>query len=97
MGIFRRRKSSVKKIAQQLDALQSELTALRKGSRKLVDGVGKAAGDALNAAQATYNDVGKWTAANVSSARRSVRSQPVTACLVSLGAGAVLGALFLRR
>jgi ElaB/YqjD/DUF883 family membrane-anchored ribosome-binding protein len=97
MGIFRRRKSGVKKIATQLDALQSELSALRKDARELVNGVGEAAESAVDAAQAACGDVGKWTAGNVSSARHSVRNQPLTACLVSLGAGAVLGALFLRR
>jgi ElaB/YqjD/DUF883 family membrane-anchored ribosome-binding protein len=97
MGIFRRRKTGVKKIAAQLDSLQSELSALRKDARELVNGVGEVAGSAVDAAQGAYSDVGKWTKGNIASARHSVRNQPLAACLVSLGAGAVLGALFLRR
>jgi ElaB/YqjD/DUF883 family membrane-anchored ribosome-binding protein len=87
----------MKKVEAQLDALQSELSSLNKDARKIASHVGNAAGNAFEAAETAYNDMGKWTANNVKTMRGSVRNQPLTACLVSLGAGAVLGALFLRR
>jgi ElaB/YqjD/DUF883 family membrane-anchored ribosome-binding protein len=97
MGLFRRRKRGVRKVEAQVEAIQSELSALRKDAGALAGNIGKAAGNAIEAAEAAYDDMEKWTTANVSSMRGSVRNQPLTACLVSLGAGALLGALFLRR
>jgi ElaB/YqjD/DUF883 family membrane-anchored ribosome-binding protein len=43
------------------------------------------------------DDVETWTNDNLDSARESVRAQPLSAMLLSLGAGALLGAIFLRR
>ena len=97
MGLFRRKKRGLKKVEEQLDVLQSELTSLQKDARAIAGTIGKAAGDAIDAAEDAYNGVGKWTVNNVKTVRGSVRDQPLTAVLVSLGAGAVLGALFLRR
>jgi hypothetical protein len=97
MGLFRRKKRGMKKVEAQIDALQSELSSLQKEARSIAGQVGKAAGNAVDAAEAAYNGVEQWTSENVKSVRGSVRDQPLTACLVSLGAGAVLGALFLRR
>jgi ElaB/YqjD/DUF883 family membrane-anchored ribosome-binding protein len=97
MGLFRRKKRGLKKVEAQLDALQSELSSLQKDARALAGSVGKAAGEAIEVASEAYNDVEKWTTNNVRSMRGSVRNQPLTACLVSLGAGAVLGAILLRR
>ncbi|HEY3779402.1 MAG TPA: hypothetical protein VGL35_15225 [Rhizomicrobium sp.] len=98
MGIFRRRtKNDVRKIADQLESLQSELTALRKDARKLTDGLSRTADAAVTTAEAAYDGVGNWTTDNVGLMREWSRNQPLTACLLSLGAGAVLGALFLRR
>jgi ElaB/YqjD/DUF883 family membrane-anchored ribosome-binding protein len=97
MGLFRRKKRGMKKIEAQIEALQSELSDLHKDARILARHAGKAAGEAIDAAEAAYNGMEKWTADNVHSMRGTVRNQPLTALLVSLGAGAVLGALFLRR
>lgn len=97
MGLFRQKKRGMKKVEAQIDAIQSELSGLQKDARALAGHVGKAAGEALDVAGAAYNGVGKWTTTNVRSMRGTVRDQPLTAVLVSLGAGAVLGALFLRR
>ena len=97
MRIFQRRPKGVRKIAAKFDQLQSDLAHLRKDARQLADGVGEAANSAIHAAGKAYNDAGRWTNGNIGAARTSVRSQPLTACLVSLGAGAVIGALFLRR
>jgi len=97
MGLFRRKKRGMKKVEAQLDALQSELNDLQKDARQLAGHVSKAAENAIDAAGAAYNDMEKWTTSNVRSVRGTVRNQPLTAVFVSLGAGAVLGALFLRR
>jgi len=43
------------------------------------------------------DEVETWTNDNLDSARESVRAQPLSAMLLSLGAGALLGAIFLRR
>jgi ElaB/YqjD/DUF883 family membrane-anchored ribosome-binding protein len=97
MGLFHRKKRGMKKVEAQIEALQSELSDLHKDARVLAGHVGKTAGDAIDAAEAAYNGMEKWTTNNVRSMRGTVRSQPLTAVLVSLGAGAVLGALFLKR
>jgi len=38
-----------------------------------------------------------WTNDNLDSARESVWAQPLAAIALSMGAGALLGAIFLRR
>jgi phage tail tape-measure protein len=97
MSIFGPRKRGARKIAAKFDALQSDLNALRKDARELASGVSDAAGGAVEAAQDAYNGMGKWTSGNMGSMRDTVRGQPLAACLVSLGVGAALGAIFLRR
>lgn len=95
MGIFRRSKAN--RVAAQLDELQSQLSTLRKDARHLSDGISKTAGVAMDTAGAAYQGVGKWTSDNVDNVCEWGRDQPLTACLVSFGIGAVLGAVFLRR
>lgn len=97
MRMFVRKPKGARKVAAKFDQLQSDINALRKDARQLAEGVGEAADDAIHAAGRAYSDVGKWTNGNIGSVRGSVRSQPLTACLVSLSAGALIGALFLRR
>jgi ElaB/YqjD/DUF883 family membrane-anchored ribosome-binding protein len=97
MRVLRGKKRHVQDIAAQVDALRSDLNALRKDARELANGVGAAAGSAVNAAEDAYGDIEKWTRDNIGSLRESVHDQPLIACLLSLGIGAVLGALFLRR
>ena len=95
MGIFRRSKAN--RVAAQLDELQSQLSALRKDAKHLSDGISRTAGVAMGTAGAAYQGVGKWTSDNVDNVCEWGRDQPLTACLVSFGIGAVLGAVFLRR
>lgn len=95
MGIFRRSKAN--RIATQLEELQSQLGTLRKDARHLTDGISKTAGVAMDTAEAAYQGVGKWTSDNVDNVCEWGRDQPLMACLVSFGIGAVLGAVFLRR
>jgi hypothetical protein len=97
MGIFRRRNRDVRRITDQLETLQSELSALRHDAKKLSDGLSKTAGAAVDTAEAAYDGAGNWASDNLGLMREWGRGQPLTALLVTLGAGAVLGALFLRR
>lgn len=98
MGIFRRNtRRDINKVAAQVEELQSQLSHLRKDARHLTDGLSKTAGAAMGTAEAAYQGVGKWTSDNVDNVCEWGHDQPLTACLVSLGIGAVLGALFLRR
>jgi len=39
----------------------------------------------------------EWTTENLDSLRENVREQPMTAVAISVGVGALLGAIFLRR
>lgn len=97
MSIFGRKKRSVRKIAAKFDALQSDLKALRKDAGELANGMSDAVGGAVEAAQGAYNGVERRAAGNIGSMRSTVRGQPLAACLVSLGIGAALGAIFVRR
>ncbi len=97
MSIFGGKKRGARKIAAKFDALQSDLNALRKDARELANGMSDAAGGAVEAAQEAYKGAEKWTSGNMGSMRNTVRGQPLAACLVSLGVGAALGAIFVRR
>jgi len=97
MGLFRRKKKGIKKVEAQIEALQSDLSDLRRQAGALAGNFSKVAGDAIGGAHAVYDGVENWTSDNARLVRGTVRNQPLTALLVSLGAGAVLGALFLRR
>jgi ElaB/YqjD/DUF883 family membrane-anchored ribosome-binding protein len=52
---------------------------------------------AEEAASQAAEDVEAWTNDNLDSVRETVRSQPLSAIALSMGAGALLGAIFLRR
>ena len=43
------------------------------------------------------DDVETWTNDNLDSARESVRAQPLAAVALSMGLGALIGAIFMRR
>ncbi|HEY3638834.1 MAG TPA: hypothetical protein VGK90_11855 [Rhizomicrobium sp.] len=85
------------RLTAQLEELQSELSNLRKDARHLSDGISRTAGVAVDTAEAAYQGVGKWTSDNVDTVSDWSREQPMAALLVTLGLGAVLGALFFRR
>jgi ElaB/YqjD/DUF883 family membrane-anchored ribosome-binding protein len=52
---------------------------------------------AEEAAARAADDVESWANGNLDVARKSIRSQPFSAIALSLGIGALLGAIFLRR
>jgi ElaB/YqjD/DUF883 family membrane-anchored ribosome-binding protein len=43
------------------------------------------------------DEVEGWASENVDSARETIRAQPLAACVLSMSAGALIGALLLRR
>jgi ElaB/YqjD/DUF883 family membrane-anchored ribosome-binding protein len=43
------------------------------------------------------HDVDKWANCNLNSARKSIRAKPVSALALSIGVGALIGAMFIRR
>lgn len=67
----------------------------------VVQSAGELAERALRLAEETAmdwaGDVEDWTSDNVESARDSVRTQPLAAIALAVGAGALIGAIFLRR
>ncbi len=91
-----------------LDALQSDIKGLAGDAG---DAANSRAHQAVRAAESVAerayrlaeetashmaDDVGTWTNDNLDSARDSIRAQPLSALLLSLGIGAIIGAIFLR-
>jgi ElaB/YqjD/DUF883 family membrane-anchored ribosome-binding protein len=103
----RRRKSNGNghDVQARLDALRDDLGALQKDLRGLLSDVGGTANgqvhDAVKGALSSVEDVAdrieEWGSDNLDSVRDVVRSQPLAAVALSMSAGALIGALFLRR
>ena len=93
----------------ELDAVQGDMKGLAGDVADVADGrVHLAMRNAENVAERAYrlaeeaveqaaNDVETWTNGNLDSVRESVRAQPLAAIGLSMGAGALLGAIFMRR
>jgi len=110
MAFRRRRKNSGngRDVQKRLSAVRADLDALQEDMRGLVSEVSGAAGhqmqgamtEALEAAVSTAQDaaerIGGWSNENLGGVREKVRNQPLAACVLSIGAGAILGALLLR-
>lgn len=88
-------------VESRLSALRQDLEALQEDMRGLGEGVGEAAQarltEALRATETLATQMQDWSNENLDSVRDSIREQPVAACLVSMGVGALLGVLLLRR
>jgi ElaB/YqjD/DUF883 family membrane-anchored ribosome-binding protein len=93
----------------ELNSLQVDMKNLAGDAGDVANGrVHLAIRNAENVAERAYHlaeeaaghavdDVETWTTDNLDSVRGSVRAQPLSAIALSVGAGALLGALFLRR
>ena len=100
-----RRKKNADTLEARLGALRDDLEALQTDMKGLADGVGDAASDRLNEMLQTTEDMAEqitaqvenWTSENTESLRETVREQPLLALALSMCAGALLGAIFLRR
>jgi ElaB/YqjD/DUF883 family membrane-anchored ribosome-binding protein len=89
----------------RLEALRDDLEALQSDMKGLAGGVGDAATARLNEmlrntedmADQISSQVEEWTNDNAEQLRETVREQPLMACAVAMGIGALLGVILLRR
>ncbi len=61
------------------------------------DRLNKALKDAEDMVDRLSDEVEEWATDNVDTARETIRNQPLAACVLSMSAGALIGALLLRR
>jgi ElaB/YqjD/DUF883 family membrane-anchored ribosome-binding protein len=104
--IMRRKKNGHKgdDVSARLKSMRSDLDALQENMRGLLNDVGDAAGDQVqgamrNAAQSAHGAVDRveeWGNESLDGMRKTVRGRPLAACALSVGAGALLGAILLR-
>ena len=94
--MFGRKKNGYHQIEERVDALKSDFDSLQKNLRGLATGAQKAVqertADLLNS-----DNLEEGTTENVGSLRDMIREQPLASCILSLSAGALIGALMLRR
>jgi hypothetical protein len=100
MALWQRR-NGARAIEARLDALKSDFQALQHDIRGLAGSVGDAASDMAHATnragESALENVGDWTNDSIGSLRDTVRKQPLASLVLSMSAGAVVGALLLRR
>lgn len=92
-------------VEARLEALKGDLDALQEDMRGLLtdvkgvasNGVTEAMQTARIAASEAAERVEDWANDNADSVRAAVRKQPLAACALSMSAGALIGALLLRR
>jgi ElaB/YqjD/DUF883 family membrane-anchored ribosome-binding protein len=96
MAIWRRR-SHARDIRTRLDALRTDFLALQEDMRGLAEGVGDAASDVVHTTNRAAENALDWTNDNIGSLQDSVRKQPLAAVVLSMSAGALVGALLSRR
>lgn len=96
-------------LRSDLDALQSDIKGLaddagdvtKDRARLAVRAAECVAERAMHLAEETASqmagEVENWASDNLDSARESIRAQPLSALVLSMGAGALFGAIFLRR
>jgi ElaB/YqjD/DUF883 family membrane-anchored ribosome-binding protein len=88
----------------RLNSLRADFDALQHDVRGLASDVGDAAtsqvqgfmSDASRTATETVDRVSEWGAENLAGVRTAVKTQPLAACMLSMSAGALIGALLLR-
>ena len=102
MALRRKRKSpgNGRDVQARLIALRADIDALQEDMRGLVTEVGGAASEqvqgALSSAQDAVERIEDWGTENIGGMREAVRTQPLAACVLSMSAGALIGALLLR-
>ena len=91
-------------VQARLGALRADLDCLQQDMRALVSDVGEAASEqvhgavngAMESASEAVERVEEWGNENLEPVREAVRTQPLAACMLSMSAGAIIGALLLR-
>jgi hypothetical protein len=80
-----------------MSAVRADLGALQRDLRGLMNEFGGAAArEVRGTVDATVGRLEAWGSENIAGVRNAVRSQPLKACVLSIGAGALIGALLLR-
>ena len=99
--VFWRRRSTAREIEAQLNALKSDFQALQHDIRGLAGSVSEAAADMARAtdkaAENALESMGDWTNDSIGALEDVVRKQKLASMVLSMGAGALVGALLLRR
>jgi hypothetical protein len=102
---WRRRRRGADHLEKRLSALQSDLERLQEDLKGIAFAGGEVASEtmaeALDSAQAgarlvatrAAGHIGSWTNGNLDPVRDQVRAQPLASVLLSVGAGALVGAL----
>lgn len=88
----------------RLNSLRADFDALQHDVRGLASDVGDAAStqvqelmtDAIGSANDAVERVSEWSTENLNGVRDAVKTQPLAACMLSMSAGALIGALLLR-
>jgi len=80
-----------------MSAVRADFDALQRDVRGLISDVGGSATREVRGAMGgAFGRLEEWGTQNLAGVRDAVRSQPLKACVLSIGAGAILGALLLR-
>ncbi len=102
---WRKRSNGSIHLERKLSALQDDLNRLQRDLRGLAAAGGEIAGERMNDALESASDSARaaagravdqfetWTNGNLDPVRNRVRSQPLGSVLLSVGAGALVGAL----
>jgi len=77
----------------RLNSLRADFDALQLDVRGLATDVGDAASEQV---QGAVDRVSEWSSENLKNVRGAVKSQPLAACMLSMSAGALIGAWLLR-
>jgi ElaB/YqjD/DUF883 family membrane-anchored ribosome-binding protein len=95
-----RRKQQTSRISKnakrKVRAMRSDFDAWQKDMRGTMNDIGEATREARHAMGGAIDRFESWGEDNLPGVAEAVRSQPFKACALSLGAGALIGALLLR-
>lgn len=81
---------------RKVRAMRSDFNAWQKDMRGTVNDIGEATREARHAVGGAIERFESWGEDNLPGVAEAVRSRPFKACAISLGAGALIGALLLR-
>jgi ElaB/YqjD/DUF883 family membrane-anchored ribosome-binding protein len=85
-----------RKAKRKVRAMRSDFNAWQKDMRGTMNDIGEATREARHAMGGAIERFESWGEDNLPRVAEAVRSQPFKACAISLGAGALIGALLLR-
>ncbi len=81
----------------RLASLREDFDTLQQDMRGLMSDAGDVAADQVQTAISSAADTASQTVErNIEGVRHAVRTQPLAACVLSMSAGAIIGALLLR-